>query len=337
MRDPYAVLGVSRDASADEIRRKYKKLARKHHPDVAKSDADAERFKEINAAYDVLGDEERRKLYDEFGEISLKPGFDPDKARAWKRAGGGFAGGGFPGGGFGGFGGFGADGPDFSGGFGGFDGFGGGDPQDILGSIFGRRARRGPRKGQDIDAEVRVSLLDVARGDPVTISLRRPVLAGSGGQATLVMQEETVKVRLPPGVRDGQTIRLRGKGGDSPTGGPPGDLRLTVRVTEPAGLRRVGDNIELDVPITFAEALTGAQITVPTFDGDVKLTVPAGAQAGQKLRLRGKGIPLRKGRGDLIVVLHPTAPRRVDGDRVRALADELAALYDEDVRARLPL
>ncbi len=335
MRDPYAVLGVSRDASAADIRKKYKKLARKHHPDVAKTDADAERFKEINAAYDVLGDEDRRKLYDEFGEISLKPGFDADKARAWQRAGGGgFGGGGFPGGGFGGFGG---GGPDLSGGFGGFEGFGGGDPQDILGSIFGRRARRGPRKGQDIEAEVRVSLLDVAHGDPVTLTLRRPVRAGGGGQATLVMTEETLKVRLPPGVDDGQTIRLRGKGGDSPGGGPPGDLRLTVRVSEPAGLHRVGDSVELDVPISFAEALAGARITVPTFDGDVKLSVPAGAQAGQKLRLRGKGIPLKKGRGDLIVVLHPTPPEGVDDDRAAALAEELAALYEGDLRAKLPL
>ncbi len=336
MRDPYAVLGVSRDASAQDIRKAYKKLARKLHPDVARSEADADRFKDVNAAYDVLGDEDKRKLYDDFGEVSLKPGFDADRARAWQR-GGGFRGG--PGGMGGGFGGA---GPDLSGGFGGMGGgFGGMDADDLLGSIFGGRVRRGPRPGQDIEAEVRVSILDVARGEPVTIELRRPVLAGAqGGQATLVLQDETLKVRLPPGVDDGQTIRLRGKGGESPSGGPAGDLLLTVRVHDLPNMRRSGDAIELDVPITFAEALQGGRITVPTFDGDVKLAVPAGAQSGQKLRLRGKGMPLKNGRGDLLVVLRPTPPPRGDDGNqpdVEELARQLAELYPDDIRADLRL
>lgn len=331
MRDLYTVLGVARDADTAEIRKAYKKLARKYHPDISDSDEDAERFKEINAAHAVLGDKEKRKLYDEFGEISLRPGFDADQARAWKQAGGG---GGMPGGGFhwGGSGG----GPDFSGGFGGFAA-GGMDPDDILSAIFGGRPRRGPRKGQDIQAEVQVSLLDVARGEAIELQLRRPVVARGGPQTTLVMQEEKLKVRLPPGVEDGATIRLRGKGGESPQGGPPGDLRLTIHVREEPGLHRVGDSLELEVPITFAEALVGGRITVPTFDGDVKVTVPGPVQSGQKLRLKGKGMKLESGRGDLLLVLRPTPPAEVGEEEAGELAERLGALYTRDVREELEL
>lgn len=344
MRDPYAVLGVSKDASASDIRSAYKKLARKHHPDVAKTEADGDRFKDINAAYDVLGDEDKRRLYDEFGEVSTKPGFDAEKARAWQRAGGGMPGGGFPGGGFpgGGFPGGGfrwsaGQGPDLSGGFGGQEGFAGADVEDMLGSLFGGRRRRpGPRAGQDIEAQVQVDLRDVARGEPIELSLRRPVRAGEGAAATLVLQDEKIKVRLPPGVVDGQTIRLRGKGGEARDGGRPGDLRLTIHVTELPGLRRVGEALELDVPITFAEALAGGRISVPTFDGEVKVTLPEAVQQGQKLRLRGKGMKLAEGRGDLILVLRPTAPL-APGPGAAALAEQLAALYDKDVRADLAL
>ena len=340
MRDPYAVLGVAKDASAADIRKAYKKLARQHHPDVAASDADAERFKDINAAYDVLGDEDKRKLYDEFGEVSTRPGFDAEKARAWQRQGfsrGGFGGGfqqGTPGGGFR----WSSEDGDFSGGFGGGGGgFGTMDPDDLLSNLFGGgRVRRGPRPGQEVAAEVRLTLLDVARSEPIELEVRRPVVANTGGQATMVMQAEKLKVRLPPAVEDGRTIRLRGKGGESPTGGPAGDLLLTIRVVPTPGLRREGDALELDVPITFAEALAGGRISVPTFDGEVKVTLPEAVQQGQKLRLRGKGMKLAEGRGDLILVLRPTAPL-APGPGAAALAEQLAALYDKDVRADLAL
>ncbi|MCB9779966.1 MAG: J domain-containing protein [Alphaproteobacteria bacterium] len=333
MRDLYEVLGVSRSAETTEIRKAYKKLAREFHPDRNPSDEAAERFKEINAAYDVLGDDDKRSLYDEFGEVSTKPGFDAEKARAFQQA-GGFGRGGFGGGGPGG--GFrwssNAGGPDFSGGFGG-PGGAGFDADDILGSIFGGGARRGPRKGQDIQAEVTVSLLRVAHGDTVELSLRRPVADGQGG---LVLRQESIKVRLPKGVEDGRTLRLRGKGGDSPSGGPAGDLLLEIHVTDEPNLRRDGDRLEMDLPLTFAEALTGASVTVPTLDGEVKVRIPPGAQSGQKLRLRGKGMELPDGRGDLILVLRPTPPEDV-GEDAAELAEKLAALYKDDVRAGLPL
>jgi len=339
MRDPYAVLGVSKGASAVDIRKAYKKLARKHHPDVAKTEEDAEAFKEINAAYDILGDDEKRKLFDEFGEVSVRPGFDAEQARAWSRQGMGGRGGGM-GGGPGGFR-WSSEGPDLSGGFGGggFGGGFGGDPDDILGSLFGGgRVRRGPRPGQDIKADVAVSLLDVARDLPIEIELRRPVAGppGPGGQATMSLQSEKIKLRLPPGVEDGRTIRLRGKGGDSPSGGPAGDLLITVKVNEVPGLRREGDALELEVPISFAEALGGGRITVPTLDGEVKVTVPAGVQSGQKLRLRGKGMSLAQGRGDLILVLRPTSPPE-GGPPDPELVAKLEALYTADLRANLPL
>lgn len=328
MSDPYTVLGVARDASADDIRKAYKKLARKHHPDVAKTEADASRFTEINAAYDVVGDEDKRKLFDDFGEASTRPGFDADRARAWKQQ--GFGGGGFdgqrgtPGGGFR----WSSDGPDFSGGY-------GGSPDDILGGLFGGRGRgrgRGPIKGQDITAEVHVSLRDVARNEPIELSLRRPARSDESGTPTLVLQEQSLKVRLPPAVEDGRTIRLRGKGGDSLHGGPAGDLLLTVRIDPSPGLRREGDVLELDLPITFAEALSGGRVTVPTFEGEVKLTIPPCPSPEQRLRLRGKGMKLAEGRGDLLVVLRPVAPRAA-GPEAEALTAQLAALYEEDVRA----
>lgn len=350
MRDPYAVLGVAKDASADDIKKAYKKLVRKHHPDLAKSEADGERIKEINAANDILGDADKRRLYDEFGEMSTRPGFDPDQARAYQNMAGGrgfrgFGGSGFGGSGFGGGGtpggGFrwSTDGPDLGGGFGGGGGGGGFvDPEDLMGSLFGgARARRGPRPGQDIHADVQVDLLQVARAEPIELQLRRPVVSnGGGGQATMSLQEEKLKVRLPPGVEDGKTIILRGKGGESPSGGPPGDLKLTIRIQPVPGLRRDGEALELDLPITFAEALVGGRVTVPTFDGEVKVNLPPGAQQGQKLRLRGKGMKLAHGRGDLILVLRPTPPA-TGGPEVEALAAQLAALYDQDLRAGLPL
>lgn len=334
MRDPYAVLGVAKDASAADIKKAYKKLARKHHPDLSKADADIERFKEINAAYEVVGDEEKRKLFDQFGEASTRPGFDAEQARAWQSMGGRGGGfGGTPGGGFR----WSTNGPDLSGGFGGQGGGGFVDPEDLLGSLFGgSRVRRGPRPGQDIVAEVQVSLLQVARAEPLELDLRRPVVSSVGGQATMTMQEEKLKVRLPPGVEDGRTIVLRGKGGESPNGGPPGDLKITVRVQPVPGLRRDGEALELDLPITFAEALVGARVAVPTFDGEVKVTVPPGVQQGQKLRLRGKGMVLPHGRGDLILVMRPSTPSS-PGPEAQELAERLAALYDQDVRAGLPI
>ncbi len=313
MRDPYAVLGVSRSASQDEIRKAFKKLARKHHPDLNKDPGADERFKEINQAHEAIGDEEKRKLWDEFGEASTKPGFDAAKARAWKQAGGGFPGGGFPGGGF----------PGGGGGFGGFE--------DILGQMFGggRGGPRGPvrRKGADIEGSIRVDLMALISGEPQDVTL-----SGPGGAPT------TLKVRIPAGLRDGGTMRLRGKGQPGMNGGPAGDLHLTIHVKPHAVLRPKGeDDLEMDLPIRIDEAMTGARVEVPTPDGPVRVRVPPGTTGGQKLRIKSRGLRRRDGaRGHLYLVLRPTLPE-TDDPRAAELAAELSGFYAQDPRAALAL
>ena len=313
MRDLYSVLGVSRSADQDTIRKAYKKLARTYHPDLNKSSAAAEKFKEINAAYDVIGDEEKRKLYDRFGEASTRPGFDAEQARRWQQA-------------TGGFGGFGrgrsgrvrSDFADF--GFGGGGAPGGGvNMEDLLGSMFGGRAR-GPRRGTDIEETVRLSLSSALAGTSITVQA-----PGHG----------TLRVRIPSGIHDGGTVRLRGKGRPSPLGGAAGDLLLKVTIEPHPLLRREGDNLFMDVPLTVQEAMEGGAVEVPTPDGTVRVKIPAGVRGGERLRLRKRGMPLKDdGRGDLYLVLRPTLPRTTDVDAMK-LAEELSKFYEGDVRGSL--
>ncbi|MEL6349445.1 MAG: DnaJ C-terminal domain-containing protein, partial [Myxococcota bacterium] len=306
-------------------------LARKYHPDLNKSDAASEKFKEINAAYDVVGDAEKRKLFDEFGEVSMKPGFDANRARQWKSSTGGF--GGFNAGGFGGFGRSSRRGGqrvrmDF-GDFGfGNQGSGGADPtmEDLLNMFGGGRTTTGPRKGADIENIIRVDLKDALDGATTTIQIRSP----RGGN-------ETLRVRIPKGIHDGGTIRLRGKGRPGVEGGPPGDMLLKVELKEHPLLRREGDDLTLDVPLTIHEAMTGGRIEVPTLGGAVRVNIPAGISGGQRLRLRGKGMPRRQGgRGDLYLVLRPTPPPTAEEAAI-TLAEQMDAFYPADVRAGLKL
>ena len=371
MRNLYDVLGVAKDADPATIRKSFKKLARENHPDLNKDPKATERFKEINAAYEVLGDDSKRALYDEFGEVSLRPGFNAAQARAYKGAG---MGGGM-GGGFGGMG----------------DGFG---FEDLFGALFrggagmgGGRARRGPQPGADIEGALNISLLDAVRGSNETYTFRRPGRCGTcngdggtgrqtcascGGQGRVRLSQggfqnmnvpcdacgglgatytsecgscggtgrtqvtEQLRVKIPAGVTAGQVIRLRGKGGDGQQGGPAGDLLLTVEILPHPLLKREGDDLLLEVPLTIAEAMRGGKIEVPTPDGPLRVTVPAGATSGQRLRLRGKGVPAAGGRGDLYLVLRPAAPTRSDPESLR-LADALDAFYDGDVRKELRL
>jgi DnaJ-class molecular chaperone len=314
MRDPYAVLGVAKTASQDEIRKAFKKLARRYHPDLNDDPAAAEKFKEVNQANEVIGDADKRKLWDEFGEMSTKPGFDADKARAWQRAGGGM-GGGFPGGGFPG---------------GGFPG-GGGGFEDIFSQMFGggRGGPRGPvrRKGGDAEATVRLDLLSLISEEPQEVNL-----TGPDGR------RQTLKVRIPGGLRDGGTMRLRGKGQPGRNGGPPGDLHLTLAVTPHAVLREKGENdLEMDLPITISEALLGARVEVPTPDGPVRVRVPPGTTGGQKLRIKSRGLRRKGGgRGHLYLVLRPTLPA-TDDPRAAELVQELEGFYAEEPRAGLAL
>jgi curved DNA-binding protein len=330
MKDPYSVLGVAKTASAEEIKKAYRKLAKKLHPDMNPGDKKAEeRFKEVSSAFEILGDPKRRSLYDEFGEISTRPGFDEEKAREYQRQ---AQAAGFGGAGFRGFEGF----TGFTPGRGGAAGF---DPED-LGAMFedlfarrqGSRSRRAaaePVPGDDAEAELEVDLRDAVLGAEREIAVNRQGEGGGGGTSRL-------KVRIPPGVETGSRVRLPGQGGPGQRGGEPGDLYLRITVREHPAVRVQGRDLSMDLPITPLEALAGAEVTAPTFEGPVKLKIPPGSQSGRKLRLRGRGLPALKGgatgapRGDLFVVLQIVLPD--DSPQAREAATGMQKLYKTDVR-----
>jgi curved DNA-binding protein len=318
-RDLYAVLGVARNADAETLRKAYRKLARRYHPDVNPGDKSAEdKFKEISEAYDVLSDATKRRNYDEFGEISLQGGFDADQARRAREAFGARFGGG-PGAGRGGF--EGAEAFEF------------GDLDDLLGRFgFGGRSASGRAaglRGTDLEASLELDFLEAARGGEKRLTLQLP---GEDGRP----RTTNLTVRIPPGVADGGRIRLRGKGGPGLGGGPPGDLWAQVRVRPHPVFQREGRDVRVDVPVTLAEAVRGAKIEVPTLDGRATLTVPPGTDSGQKLRLRGKGIPDPAGGtpGDLYVVIQIRVPKQLDAETLEHL-DALAKAGPEDPRKEL--
>ena len=310
-KDPYEVLGVARNASEDAIRKAYRQLARRFHPDVNPGDSGAEdRFKEISEAYSVLSDPEKRRNYDEFGEVALEGGFDADKARRAREAfSQRFGGAGFPG--FEGSASGGAGPEDVR--FGGLE--------DLFSDLFSRRGwREAPRErhGVDVEADLELDFLDAARGGERRVNIARPTADGG-------IRQESVTVRIPPGVADGGRIRLRGKGGEAPGGGRPGDLYARIRVRPHRFFRREGRDLHLDLPVTVAEATRGARVEVPTLDGRVTLTIPPGTDGGTKLRLRGKGVPSPSGAapGDLYVTVQIRVPKDLPGSAASAL-DELA-------------
>jgi molecular chaperone DnaJ len=352
-RDLYAILGLSKGSSADEVRKAYRKLARKFHPDLNPGDKQAEeRFKDLSLANDVLSDEKKRALYDEFGMEGLQAGFDPSRAREYKRwaeSGHGFS---FRRGAGGGDAGFEFDFGQFGGGR-----RRGGDDRgfaDILNEMFGGAAEEAPSpNGQDIEYPIEVDLLDALRGTRTSVTVRRPTpcetCKGTGrvgrracttcGGTGTVETRERLSVKIPAGVGDGSRVRVAGKGGAGRNGGKPGDLYFVVRVRPHPLIQRNGKDLTIEVPITVPEAVRGATIQVPTLQGRVQLKVPPGSQSGQRLRLRGKGAPDPKGGepGDLYARLMVQVP---PGDSAGRLADALAELeraYGEDPRARLSL
>lgn len=401
-KDYYAALGVKKSASTDEIKKAFRKLARKYHPDVNPGDKSAEeKFKTLSEANEVLSDPKKRKIYDQLGFYS--DNIDPAAAEAYARQGGGPGGfpGGFPGGQPGG-GSAGAQGVHFD--FGGFDfsdlfeggrskkatGGGGGGFRDIFSSIFdrgGAAAQEGPEPGSDLEYQVNVPFWTAIRGGVMKLNLDRRdtcgTCQGSGsveaagvcpqchGKGTIeqtggrmkfnvqcprchgtgknvstcptchgegtVERTEPMEVRIKAGTRDGQRIRIAGKGSAGAHGGPSGDLYVIIRTGDHPVFHREGDDIRLTVPVSATEAALGAKIEVPTIDGRTLLKIPPGTQSGQKLRLREKGVPsaTKEGvRGDEIVEIKVTVPMPRD-ERTKELLRELAQLNPEDPRADL--
>ena len=319
-KDYYETLGVPRTSTTDEIRQAYRKLARKLHPDVNPGDKAAEeQFKDINEAYEVLSDEQKRNQYDRLG-ANWQAGADFTPPPDWGDSGVEFR-----------------DFGDVFGRNGGPGGF-----SDFFESLFGqRRGRAGAgfrMGGRDVEAEISLSLEEAHRGGTRSITFEAtetcpecggtgskdgkacPVCRGSG----VVRRPKTLSVTIPPGVRDGSVIRLQGQGEAGPRGGSAGDLLLRVRI-EPHPTFKVipPDDVEVEVPVAPWEAALGARITVPTLDGPVEMTIPAGAQAGQRLRLRGKGLKRRDGgRGDEYVVLKIVMPPKL-GPKEKKLLEQL--------------
>lgn len=367
-RDYYEVLGVSKTATDDELKKAYRKLAKQYHPDLHPGDKDAEaKFKEINEAYEILSDADKRAKYDQYGFAA----FDPNS-------------------GFGGF----------DGGFGGFDDLG-----DILGSIFGggfggfgggfggggQRRNNGPRKGENVRVNLTLDFEEAVFGCkkeiPVNMVETCPDCKGTGcaegthpetcpdcgGRGTVVRtqrtamgmmqstsqcprcngrgqvihtpcptckgngrirKKKTVSVTIPAGIDNGQTVSLRGLGNEGVNGGAPGDLLVTVTVRAHALFERDGSSILLDLPISYAQAVLGAEVTVPTLTGKVKLTIPEGTDTGTTFRLKGKGVPFLRGNGsgDQFVTVNIETPKKLNDTQKEALR-KFAESMDEPVAA----
>jgi DnaJ-class molecular chaperone len=322
MKDPYEILGVAKSASEPDIKKAFRALAKKHHPDKHAGDAAAKkRFQEISGAYDILGDKDKRAKFDAgaIGADGNARGFDP---RSGFGSGGGFrqgnpfGGGGGPGGGrdfhfsF-------DDAPSSSGAAGG----GAAGFEDIFADLMGgRRGRQQPRaaKGEDFSAAVTVSFDESA----------------SGGTRRVVLQNgEQIDVKIPAGVKDGQTIRVKGRGGAGRGGAPNGDILLTVSVAAHPWMTRDGNDIRMDLPVTLKEAVLGGKVPVPTLTGTVSLSVPPNSNSGTTLRLKGKGIAAQGAAGDLYVRLVISLPDRSD-ESLKTFLEGWPGDYDPRAKMR---
>jgi molecular chaperone DnaJ len=374
-KDYYAVLGVPKNASDSEVKKAYRTLAQKHHPDTKRGDPDAEdRFKEISAAYDVLGDPEKRKAYDQVREMSgsgFGPGFGRSGGPGWPGAGSST---GFPGG-------VRYEQVDVD------------DLSDLFGGLFGGAGRRGGRRsaggrrGADLETEVTVPFDEAMSGTTVPIRIDGPTVCsrchgsgaepgtnpvtcpqcgGSGeiaenqgffsmsrpcprcGGAGRIVESpctkcggsgaerrtRTLQVKIPAGVRNGAKIRLAGKGEPGLAGGAAGDLYVKVAVTPHTLFGRRGDDLTVELPITYPEATLGANVEVPTLNGPVTLKVPAGTPSGKTFRVKGRGAPRRGGRGDLLAKVKVDVPDKVSREE-KELLRKLRDVSNESPRKRL--
>ena len=367
-RDYYEVLGVSKGASEDEIKKAYKKMARKYHPDLNPGDKSAEeKFKEVNEAYEVLSDADKRARYDQYGHAGVDPNF-----------------------GAGGFG-------------GGFDGgFDFGDLGDIFGSFFGggfgggrRTNPNAPQRGESIRMSIAISFEEAAFGcekevtveryetcdtchgsgcapgtspevcpdchGTGTVQVRRQTPMGvfatsspcpkCGGKGRIIHQpckdcrgsgmmrkKKTIQASIPAGIDNGQTISIRGQGNAGRNGGPAGDLLITITVRPHELFRREGTSVLCEAPITFTQAVLGAELEIPTIDGKVKYTLPEGTQSGTTFRLKGKGIPSinGRGRGDQYVTVYIETPRNLNKEQKEALKKFAAAMGEDEASGQKP-
>jgi molecular chaperone DnaJ len=366
-KDYYQVLGVAKNASATEIKKAYRKLAQQFHPDANPGNTSAEdRFKEISAAYDVVGDQDKRKRYDEVREMGAS-GFGP---------GGGFGGpgAGYPGGAS-------------------YQQVNVEDIGDLFGGLFGGGGRRGagrqtrPQRGADLETDVRVSFDDAMSGTTVPVRITGPAVCHSchgsgaapgtapvtcpecGGAGEIAVNQgffsmaqpcprcrgngrivetpcptcsgtgaerrtRSLQVKVPAGVKDGARIKLAGRGEPGPAGGRPGDLFVRVNVTGDTTFGRKGDDLTIELPVSFPEAALGAHVQVPTLNGPVTLKVPAGTPTGKTFRVRGKGGPKKSGHGDLLVTVKIDVPGKLSRDE-KALLKQLQESQKESPRAKL--
>ena len=367
-KDFYEILGVDKTASSEEIKRAYRKLAQKLHPDANPDDPTAEeRFKDVSEAYSILSNAEKRTDYDEFRRVVASGGYP----------GGGFRGCGTAGGPVGGQNIRVEDLSDLLGGFG-----------DLFGGGATRTRGTGPRRGTDLQADLHLSFEDAVHGVTTTVTVRGeaacsrchgsgaepgtsvttcptcggagqvaqnqglfsfaspcPECRGSGrrieqpcsncrGRGTEV-RSRNIKVKIPAGVKDGGTIRLRGNGSPGSNGGPPGDLLVKVHVAKHGVFSRKNNDLLVTIPVTFAEASLGTKLDVPTMNGSVKLKIPAGTPSGKTFRVRGKGVVPSRGRaGDLLAKVEVVIPKRMSKDEKR-LVEQLATYDDDSIRSHL--
>ena len=368
-RDYYEVLGVSKGVSDDDLKKAYRKLAKQHHPDLNPGDKEAEqKFKEVNEAYEVLSDKDKRSRYDQFGHAGVDPNFNP-------------------GGGFGGFGGFGGD-------------FGDIDLGDIFGSFFGggtrQQNRNAPRKGDSLRASLTITFEEAAFGCEKEINLTRSetcedckgtgaapgttaevcsqchgsgqvrVQRGAGGMfftstvacdkcngtgkiihtpcsscrgSGSVRRQRKLTVKIPAGIDNGQAVSLRGQGGAGVNGGPAGDLIVSVNVRPHPKFRRDGTTVLLEQPVSFLQATLGAELTIDTIDGPVKYTLPEGTQTGTTFRLRGKGVPMvnGRGRGDQYVTIRVTVPANLTEEQREALRAFAETMGEGSAKSSAPV